>query len=493
MRRRFFSAILALTLIFACLPVSVFADEFDVFKAESPKFTGTLSISENAIEMIKGLEGYVDRPFSDYTQQSIGYGCSTEFAKKYGFDPEHLTKEEAHELMLFVLDEMETHVDHFLRTYGVSVNQYQYDALVSLTYNLGRTWMSPNSRIGKLLVSGDYTVNEMASAFGIYTHVGYGANAKVDSNLVSRRILETKLFLFGAYKLSDVPQKFCRMTYAGNVPPDYTDVALYQEGEPYQVLFEPDPTDHEGEYFAGWYTENGQKLTAFDVAMDNETVHAEWSATPVDAELEGPRVRYYPADNPPVVERDYSNGSQETKPQDKPEPQPQPEYKEASTVFSDLNSNQWHYSYVNDLFNAGIIDGYDDGKFRPDRSVSCGETLKMILLAAGYPEPTQTSEHWASGYYDMAVQHGIIDETDFKSTQLDVEISRKTMAKIAANALGLTDYPMFPVYTDTDNVYAAILYYYEITEGYEDNTFRPDRALTRAELSAIVWRINHNF
>lgn len=490
MRRRFFSAVLALALIFTCLPVSAFADEF---LTEPPRFTGTLSISENGIEMIKGLEGYVESPFSDYTQQSIGYGCSTEFAKKYGFSTEYLTKEEAHELMLFVLDEMETHVDRFLRTYHISVNQYQYDALVSLTYNLGRTWMSPNSRIGKLLVSGNYTINEMASAFGIYTHVGYGANATVDSNLVSRRILETKLFLFGAYKLSDVPQKFCRMTYEGNVPPDFTDVALYQEGEPYQILFEPNQAGHEGEYFAGWYTEDGRKVTAFDTVLDNETVHAEWSATPVDAEVEGSRIPYYPTDNPPVVERDYSNGGTNTRPEEDPQPLPPPNYHEASSVFSDLNSEQWHYSYVNDLFNAGIINGYEDGTFRPDRTVSCGEALKMILLAADYPEQEPTSEHWASGYYDMAIQYGIIDATDFKSNQLDMAISRKTMAKIAANALGLTEYYMFPVYNDTDDMYAAILYFYEITEGYEDHTFRPDRELTRAELSTIVWRINHNF
>lgn len=490
MRRRLFSMVVALTLLFMCIPQSVLADEAIL---TSPKFTGTLSISEKGIEMIKGLEGFIDKPFSDYTQQSIGYGCSTEFAKKYGFSEESLSKEEAHELMLFVLDEMETHVDRFLRTYQISVNQYQYDALVSLTYNLGRSWMSPNSRIGKLLVSGNYTVNEMASAFGIYCHVGYGANAKVDSNLVSRRILEAKLFLYGAYQFSDVPQKFCRMTYEGNVPPDFTDVALYQEGEPYQILFEPNSADHQGEYFAGWYTADDRKITAFDLVNDNETVYAKWSDVPVDAELEGPRVPYISADNPPVMERDYSTGDYTPKPGEGPETTPMPEYKEASAVFTDLNSNQWHYSYINDLFNSGIINGYEDGMFRPDRSVSCGETLKMILLAAGYPEQSQTSEHWASGYYDLAIQQGIIDETDFSAYQLDVEISRKTMAKIAANSLGLTDYPMFPVYNDTEDMYAAILYYYEITEGYEDGTFRPDRELTRAELSTIVWRINHNF
>lgn len=48
------------------------------------------------------------------------------------------------------------------------------------------------------------------------------------------------------------------------------------------------------------------------------------------------------------------------------------------------------------------MDGYEDGSFRPGSSVTAGEALKLILLAAGYPVQERTGAHWASGYLDLA-------------------------------------------------------------------------------------------
>ena len=42
------------------------------------------------------------------------------------------------------------------------------------------------------------------------------------------------------------------------------------------------------------------------------------------------------------------------------------------------------------------MDGYEDGSFRPGSSVTAGEALKLILLAAGFPVQERTGAHWAS-------------------------------------------------------------------------------------------------
>ena len=68
-------------------------------------------------------------------------------------------------------------------------------------------------------------------------------------------------------------------------------------------------------------------------------------------------------------------------------------------------------------------------------------------------------------------------------------MSRQLMAKVVVNALGLTPQSETSPFTDTDDWYVHALYDSGITDGYTDRTFRPDRALSRAELSAIVWRI----
>ena len=59
----------------------------------------------------------------------------------------------------------------------------------------------------------------------------------------------------------------------------------------------------------------------------------------------------------------------------------------AQQRFSDVSATDWYYSVVMQLAENGTIDGYPDGTFRPQRTVTTGQALKMILLAAGYEEP----------------------------------------------------------------------------------------------------------
>lgn len=487
MMRRILSIVLLATLLLSAMPCALADSD------TTPLFSGTLRTSVKGIEMIQDLEGFIGQPWHDVSQYSIGYGCSTAYAEKYGFPTDSITKEQAHQLMLFVLDEMETYLDSFLSRYHITVTQYQYDALMSLTYNLGKSWMDPTSRVGKLLVSGSYSVNELASAFGIYCHTGTGDSAVVQTHLVSRRIQEAKLFLYGAYKLNDVSEKFCRLSYDGNTPPDYSDVALYQQGQPYGILFEADPDTAYATYFVGWYTTDGQKITADTIVSESLTVEPRWSDVWEDPQLEAWEATYSPNEWVTLTEKQYVNGYTEGETpvgEDEPEDQ-NPNLYDVADIFSDISTSAWYYDYVNDLYNEGVVNGYEDSTFRPERTVTTGETLKMILLAAGFQEPEPATQHWASGYLDLALEYGILDRGDI--TDLDVPISRVLMAKIAANALGIEQLFDVSGFTDCDNKYACALYDWGITEGYEDGTFRPQRSLTRAELTTIVWRINKDF
>ena len=46
--------------------------------------------------------------------------------------------------------------------------------------------------------------------------------------------------------------------------------------------------------------------------------------------------------------------------------------------FSDFNSSHWAYEYVLALVNDGTINGYADGTFRPEGTVTRAEFVKMI-------------------------------------------------------------------------------------------------------------------
>lgn len=158
--------------------------------------------------------------------------------------------------------------------------------------------------------------------------------------------------------------------------------------------------------------------------------------------------------------------------------------------FSDVSAESWFYEDVMTLAESGVISGYPDGTYRPTKNVTTGEALKMILLAAGYPEPEPAASHWARGYLNFAIEQGFLVRYEDIS-DLDISMTRGMTAKLAANALGL-DTSTAAGFTDTDSPYAAALYTAGIVDGYPDGTFRPAASISRAEIAAIVNRIYHS-
>lgn len=159
---------------------------------------------------------------------------------------------------------------------------------------------------------------------------------------------------------------------------------------------------------------------------------------------------------------------------------------------SDVTYTDWYYKYVTPLYTAGTISGYTDGTFGAENSVTYGETLKLILLAAGYDEQSATDEHWASGYLSLAIELGILDDADI---DLDSYISRLDCVEIMCLALGIDGIEIVSPFIDCDNEYVLTAYdngY--ITGSYnEDNElcFYPDNELTRAEICTIIWKMTN--
>ena len=115
--------------------------------------------------------------------------------------------------------------------------------------------------------------------------------------------------------------------------------------------------------------------------------------------------------------------------------------------FSDVPEDSWFYTDVMTLAESGVIGGYPDGTYRPTKKVTTGEALKMILLAAGYPEPERAESHWARGYLNFAIDQGFLVRYQ-DITDLDVNMTRGLLAKLAANALGLSDPGTYGTFTD---------------------------------------------
>ena len=159
--------------------------------------------------------------------------------------------------------------------------------------------------------------------------------------------------------------------------------------------------------------------------------------------------------------------------------------------FSDMPTNAWCYKYVAELADANVIGGYSDGTFKADNTVSYGAALKLIMLAAGYPEQAPTGKNVFSGYLDRARADGLVTRSN---VNLAAPITRLQVAQLAAGALKLSTSNLSSVkpFTDTSDLYVQALNAAGIVGGYFSNgtsTYRPNNSLTRGQMSAIVWRM----
>ncbi|MCZ8523198.1 MULTISPECIES: CAP-associated domain-containing protein [Paenibacillus] len=75
----------------------------------------------------------------------------------------------------------------------------------------------------------------------------------------------------------------------------------------------------------------------------------------------------------------------------------------APAAFSDTK-NHWSAKAIQWAVGSGIVDGYEDGTFRPNQTVSEPEFLAMLLRAypGGVQASTDQGSPWYSPYYDYA-------------------------------------------------------------------------------------------
>ena len=159
--------------------------------------------------------------------------------------------------------------------------------------------------------------------------------------------------------------------------------------------------------------------------------------------------------------------------------------------FSDVQKDDWYYSYVAVLNSRGMIDGYGNGLFGANDPLTSGAALVMVLKAAGSGNLAPTGEHWASGYADYAVSHGYLTREEIGD--LDQPMARVLVAELAAKALDVEPQDGESPFADVDNGYLNALYDLGVITGSEvdgETVFLPQQSITRAEISVIVWQVD---
>ena len=152
-----------------------------------------MKTSENGLKLIQEFESFVNAPYLDSARVwTIGYG-STYYpnGKPVTGRDKPITREYAETIQRHVISkDFEPVINELLEREIVSgfVNQNMYDAIVSLTYNIGTSGFKRSSVL-KLLKQGDKF--NAGNAFLLWNMAG----GKVLRGLVRRREKERKLFL----------------------------------------------------------------------------------------------------------------------------------------------------------------------------------------------------------------------------------------------------------------------------------------------------------
>lgn len=171
-----------------------------------------------------------------------------------------------------------------------------------------------------------------------------------------------------------------------------------------------------------------------------------------------------------------------------------------TTSFKDTASH-WGSDTIGTAFKLGIVDGYSDGTFRPDATVTRAEFVAMIARAFGLTAGSastdfkDTSAHWAAGYIATLAEKDIVNGYTDGSFKPNATISRAEMVAIISRVLNLevlaTGTPAS--FTDVSSNYWAAQAIQQassanLVQGMSASTFVPQNHATRAEALTIIIR-----
>lgn len=184
----------------------------------------------------------------------------------------------------------------------------------------------------------------------------------------------------------------------------------------------------------------------------------------------------------------------------------EPEYSDQgdtpSSIFRDISNYGWASEAINTLYQAGIINGMEDGVFNPAGQVTREQFCKMVVALFDVPTGSVASSFgdvnagaWYAPYITAAMQAGYIQGQSNEYFGVGESIMRQDIAVILYRALGDQNSKAVLNFSDKENIapYAedaiAELVGLGIINGYEDGSLKPRGTATRAEAAKMIYGI----
>lgn len=243
----------------------------------------TLTSSEAFIEILKKREGFEKYPYKDNSQWSIGYGTRVPDGKLEYYQKNGITEEEAEKLMREMLKGFENAVLKFAEKYGFTLQQHQFDALVSFSYNCGDAWTRETNGNMNRAVREGWTGSDFLYAILLWSK---SAGQYI---LINRRLYEANMYINGIYESPyNHETGFFRYIFleGGKAETEYV-IHGYDVRDPKPIRYKfksiPTGVDANGNKFtyefAGWYTapKNGKLVEVLDDSLNSgDLLYAMW-------------------------------------------------------------------------------------------------------------------------------------------------------------------------------------------------------------------------
>ncbi|MGG3505613.1 S-layer homology domain-containing protein [Paenibacillus lautus] len=194
-----------------------------------------------------------------------------------------------------------------------------------------------------------------------------------------------------------------------------------------------------------------------------------------------------------TIHRKAKPGTEEPKPEPKP------------VMLTDI-AGHWASSAIEEAVQLGIVGGYPDHTFKPDRQVTRAEFMVMMAKAldgqrdAGKLDFKDSSQigSWALEAIQWAVSEGIVKGYEDGSFRSNQSVNRSEMAVMIARYLGLAlpeaetefrDQQAIPAWAEKEIAAATAA---GIVNGRSGNRFAPRDSATRAEAVMMILRMLEN-
>ncbi|NQX46924.1 discoidin domain-containing protein [Paenibacillus tritici] len=170
--------------------------------------------------------------------------------------------------------------------------------------------------------------------------------------------------------------------------------------------------------------------------------------------------------------------------------------------FTDI-AGHWAESSIREAVKQGIITGYPNGSFQPNRNVTRAEFTVMLAKALKLQNPEAALSFkdsdrigsWAKESVAQAVALGIIQGDNNSNFRPDAPVTRAEMAVMLARALQLAPVARSAGFTDDRDIpvwalgAAAEMKKSGLMQGKGNNSFFPKDAATRAETVTVLLRM----